>query len=142
MQSLPSRKSQSIWLQGRDRILQSVQKRDGEKIPMTQIIGNLNQSERIRRELLSALDSGITYKQQLYNIVAEKTESPRPTVRRVASSLKKQLERHHQILANPNHTRNIATDYDCPTCLAKRVIKRTDNRCPKCQQYLDWSDVE
>lgn len=103
---------------------------------------SLNQSERIRKALLAELDAGITDKQELYNLVAQKTESPRPTVRRVASALKKQLQKHHEILASSKHETNIATDYDCPTCKAKRVIKKYQNRCPKCQQYLDWSEVE
>ena len=103
---------------------------------------NLNQSERIKKELLLALDGGITNKQELYNIVAKNTKSPRPTVRRVASALKKQLERHHQVLASPTHTRDIATDYDCPSCKTERVISKGMARCPKCQVVLDWSDAE
>lgn len=100
------------------------------------------QATRIKSEILLALNGGIKDKQLLYNLVVQKTGAPRPTVRRVASQLKKELEKYHAILAATSHNTNVATDYDCPTCNAKRVIKKYQNRCPNCQQYLDWSDVE
>lgn len=126
--------------------MQSMQKRNGEKIPMTnniviQSAVQLNQSQRIKREILSALDGGMTDKQQIYNIVAEKTHVPRPTVRRVASEFKKDLEKYQSVMGDARQKR-VATDYDCPECQSKKVIKKGDARCPKCQVILDWSDTD
>ena len=98
------------------------------------------QSQRIRTEILLALEGGMKDKQQIYNIVAQKTDAPRPTIRRVASALKLELQKNLDILADKNHVKNMATIYDCSNCGAKQLIKRSDNRCPACQVVLDWSD--
>ncbi|MEK6829266.1 MAG: hypothetical protein AABY15_04000 [Nanoarchaeota archaeon] len=95
------------------------------------------QIQTIKTELLLALNGGMNNKQEIYTIVAQKTNTPRPTVRRVASALKKELQQYHTILADTNR---IHAAYDCSECHAKRCIKRSDNRCPKCQVILDWSD--
>jgi len=100
-----------------------------------------SQSQRVRYEILSCLNSGMTDKQEIYNAVCITTETTRPTVRRVASVLKKELQSHYSILADTRHIRDMATIYDCPECKTKNVIKRNDNRCPKCQIILDWSDT-
>lgn len=100
-----------------------------------------NQSARIRKEIMLALDGGMKDKQEIYSIVATNTDSPRPTVRRVASALKKELEAYHKILSDTRHMTGIAPEYDCPECKAKRIIKKGDKRCPECQIVLDWSDV-
>jgi len=96
-----------------------------------------NQSSRIRNEILLALDGGIKDKQQIYNIVAEKTDSPRPTVRRVASKLKKDLEKYHEIMSSSNRISHPLLD--CPSC-HENIIKRRHKRCPNCKVILDWSD--
>lgn len=100
------------------------------------------QVQTVKKEIMNCLDNGMTSKQEIYNTVCTITETPRPTVRRVASALKKEIQSHYSILADTRHIRDMATIYDCPECKAKNVIKRNDNRCPKCQVILDWSDEQ
>lgn len=99
-----------------------------------------NQQQKVKHEIMQCLNGGMKNKQEIYTIVSTKTDTPRPTVRRVASALKKELEKHHQVLSSTKHAQYVAAEYDCSGCGAKRVIKKLDKRCPKCQVVLDWSD--
>src|SRR3990167_9715691 len=70
-----------------------------------------SQAETIKTELLLALNGGIKDKQIIYNIVVQKTDLPRPTVRRVARDLRNDLLKKVEILSE-KRSHNIATDYD------------------------------
>lgn len=99
------------------------------------------QNDIIKTELLLALNGGISDKQILYNIVAQKTDSPRPTIRRVARDLRNDLQTKVNILSEKRQY-NIATEYDCPKCGLKKIIKRSDTNCPSCNVKIKWSDEE
>ena len=98
----------------------------------------MTQVQIVKKSFLKALDSGIIHKQEIYNFVAEETKTPRPTIRRIARGVRDDLQRQLDILSENIHVRNIATAYDCPSCLAVNVIKKSHKRCPKCQVLLDW----
>ena len=98
------------------------------------------QNNIIKSEMMLALNGGVSDKQILYNIVAQKTDAPRPTIRRVARDLRNDLIQKVEVLSEKRQYREIATEYDCSECGGKKLIKKNDNRCPNCQVLLDWSD--
>lgn len=88
----------------------------------------MTQTQTVHDEILKALEIATT-KKELYDIVEKNTGAPRPTVRRVTTDVRKQLERHLLILGE--------SMYDCPECNTK-TIKRTDTKCPNCKTELEW----
>lgn len=99
-----------------------------------------SQNELIKMEISKALDSGEKNKQKIYDMVQEKTDSPRPTIRRVAQSLKVDLQKKVDILSEPHHDRNSREKYTCTAC--SFPVHRKNTRCPNCKAWLDWSDEE
>lgn len=65
---------------------------------ITYLVGRLTQAKRIRLALLECLESGITDKQNIYTLVAEKTQSPRPTVRKCVRDLRLEFETYLKVL--------------------------------------------
>lgn len=57
-----------------------------------------NQSDYVKQELEKLMDTGKTDKKELYSIIETKTGLPRPTIRRVAGDLRKDLSRKINIL--------------------------------------------
>ena len=57
-----------------------------------------NQSTVIKEAINSFLDEGVTDKQDIYSKVVDKLGVPRPTVRRVAAELRKDLLKKIRIL--------------------------------------------
>lgn len=57
-----------------------------------------NQSDFVKQELENLMNSGKTDKKELYTILETKTGIARPTIRRIASDLRKDLSRKINIL--------------------------------------------
>jgi len=57
-----------------------------------------NQSGYVKQELEKLMDSGKTNKKELYSILETKTGIARPTIRRIAGDLRKDLSRKINIL--------------------------------------------
>lgn len=57
-----------------------------------------NQSGYVKQELEKLMDTGKTDKTELYSIIETKTGLPRPTIRRIAGDLRKDLSRKINIL--------------------------------------------
>lgn len=51
----------------------------------------MNQTRNIKKAMMNLLDCGITDKSEIYTEIVEDLQVPRPTVRRVAHDLKKEL---------------------------------------------------
>ena len=60
-----------------------------------------NQSTVIKAAINSLLDKGVTDKQDIYTKVVDELGVPRPTVRRVACVVRKELEIYTSILNAP-----------------------------------------
>lgn len=60
----------------------------------------MSQTAKIRHQIDALIDSGETNKTNIYTKIVDKTGLPRPTVRRIASEYKKEIEKKIRILTN------------------------------------------
>lgn len=60
----------------------------------------ISQTAKIRHQIDVLIDSGETNKTNIYTKIVDKTGLPRPTVRRIASEYKKEIEKKIRILTN------------------------------------------
>jgi len=72
-------------------------------------VNRTNQSTVIKEAINSLLDEGITDKQDIYSKVVDNLGVPRPTVRRVARDLRKELLTKIKILRSETQQTTVPT---------------------------------
>lgn len=69
----------------------------------------MSQLSYIRKAVNELLDSGMTDKKQIYNLIEKNLNLPRPTIRRVCNELAKEMARKADILKPISEVSKIAS---------------------------------
>ena len=67
----------------------------------------ISQTEMIKEKILLLIKSGVTSKTTIYKKISDETGLPRPTIRRVAGELRKQIYRKIKVLTDEDTLKRI-----------------------------------